>query len=555
MQSTQEAGHERIRHAGHANSRSHLLHQRRRHHQTRGTLHPHSTRRTYRTTSADTKHNLPWLKLAKFGDARTDKNSLRHNDNILVIGGIEGDADNGQVSFEAAVQLLRAAGIAALVYTSPSHAENAPRWRVLCPLSRDYPPDQRDRLMARLNGALPGVLANESWTLSQSYYYGSVNRNPSHQVVVIEGTCVDLADRLDATAIGKPEKPRANGNGQHGPASRPEDIADVRVNGLITALLDNVRSAPDGTKHHTLFDIGRTIGGYLSLIGWSEAEAVEQLVGALPASVMDWDAARKTAAQAVALGATQPLELEDRPTPHCSPPRTSGDGTAAPAAEPDEGEQPWHPRTEPPGWEQQHPPNDEPPLGHRPRRKRRTDEAPPYTPTDITDLWDPWDDPPPPAWPSAVLAPQVEDTLALMSLRDGIDIGTFAVTHVAASSAAAPKDARFFAYNNRATGWCVPPIFWPMIVGDSGFRKTILGQFFAPLRDVQATLWRPYAIAVRNWYAAPPNGRGPKPTEPHSFIVDDFTVEALQRILAATTRGSAVVTDELAGLFEFDRYR
>jgi hypothetical protein len=149
----------------------------------------------------------------------------------------------------------------------------------------------------------------------------------------------------------------------------------------------------------------------------------------------------------------------------------------------------------------------------------------------------------------------VEETLALMSLRDGIDIGTLAMTHVAASSAAAPKDARFFAYNNRATGWCVPPIFWPMIVGDSGFRKTILGQFFAPLRDVQATLWRPYAIALRNWYAAPPKGRGHKPTEPHSFIVDDFTVEALQRILAATTRGSAVVTDELAGLFEFDRYR
>jgi hypothetical protein len=175
--------------------------------------------------------------------------------------------------------------------------------------------------------------------------------------------------------------------------------------------------------------------------------------------------------------------------------------------------------------------------------------------TDLTDLWDPWDDPPPPAWPSGILGWQVEDTLALMSLRDGIDIGTLGVTYIAAGSAAAPKNARFFAYNERATGWCVPPIFWAMIVGDSGFRKTILGQFFAALRDAQATLWRPHAITLRDWYAAPANGRGPKPIEPHSFIVDDFTVEALQRILAATSRGSGVVTDELAGLFEFDRYR
>jgi hypothetical protein len=70
-----------------------------------------------RTTNADTKQSLPWLKLARFGDARTDKNSLRHNGNIVVIGGIEGDADNGQIGFEAAVQLLRGAGIAALGYT------------------------------------------------------------------------------------------------------------------------------------------------------------------------------------------------------------------------------------------------------------------------------------------------------------------------------------------------------------------------------------------------------------------------------------------------------
>ena len=208
-----------------------------------------------RATNADTKQSLPWLKLAKFGDARTDKNSLRHNSNILVIGGIEGDADNGQVSFEAAVQLLRAAGISALVYTSPGHAEDAPRWRALCPLSQEHPPGQRDRFMARLNGALQGVLANESWTLSQSYYYGSVNRNPSHQVVVIEGTCVDLADRLDATAIGKPEKPRANGDARHRPRYTPRRTSLTPVSAVSSISCSTTSAmpakAPSTTRYGT----------------------------------------------------------------------------------------------------------------------------------------------------------------------------------------------------------------------------------------------------------------------------------------------------------------
>ena len=309
-----------------------------------------------RTTDADTKEGLPWLKCGHFGDLRTNKGSLRHNANLLAITGVEGDADSGEISLDAAIQLLSAAGILVLIYTSPSHTEDAPRWRAICPLSQEYQPDQRDRFMGRLNGVLRGVLANESWTLSQSYYHGSVRRNPSHQVMVIEGEFIDLADHLDAAAIGKPVRPRPNGDGRHGPATRPEDITDARIRGLVESLLDNLRNAADGSKHHTLFAIGRTLGGYIHLIGWSEQEAVEQLLGALPPSVEDWHAARKTAAQAVALGATQPLELEDRPNPrlHCDTDRPMPDATRQDPEPPDDGEK-------------QHPANE-----GKPKRRART---------------------------------------------------------------------------------------------------------------------------------------------------------------------------------------
>src|ERR1700733_8080463 len=90
-------------------------------------------------TSAASKGELPWLKLATFGDLRTAANSLRHNANVLVITGIEADYDGERVGFEDAVAILTEAGGASVVYTSPSHTEGAPRWRVLCPFSKPTP--------------------------------------------------------------------------------------------------------------------------------------------------------------------------------------------------------------------------------------------------------------------------------------------------------------------------------------------------------------------------------------------------------------------------------
>ena len=286
-------------------------------------------------TSHKEKAKLPWLKCARFGDHRSKEDgSLRNNANVLAISGIEADYDGEQIAFDAAVALLTSAGILAIVYTSPSHTDDTPRWRVLCVLSREYPPDVRERFMARLNGLFGGIFSIESWTLSQSYYFGALDRNPSHQVEIIDGDCIDLRDDLDATAIGRPEKLKSSGaNGQH-PASRPEDITDKRLSGLVAKLLDNVRNAADKTKHHTLREIARTLGGYLHLIGWTKDQAISALVGALPATVEDWDNACKTAAWGVAEGMKAPLDLEDRPSPHPNPRPPPPDPEPPPEPEP-----------------------------------------------------------------------------------------------------------------------------------------------------------------------------------------------------------------------------
>lgn len=160
------------------------------------------------------KKACPWIKLAQFGGVRTLKNSLRHDANVIGITGVEGDYDGEKVSVDDAVRMLEAHQLRAVVYTSPSHQPHRPRWRVLAPLSKQYPPAARQAILARLNGALGGILTGESFTLSQAFYYGRVK---GMQYVVkatyddpAEGEFIDLLDDLDDLAITKTGKRHAN---------------------------------------------------------------------------------------------------------------------------------------------------------------------------------------------------------------------------------------------------------------------------------------------------------------------------------------------------------
>jgi hypothetical protein len=164
-----------------------------------------------RRQSGSAKSRLPLLKLARFGDQLSMKGCLRHDFNVVAITGVEGDYDGEAIPFDTAVETVRKANLEAVVYTSPSHAPERPRWRVLAPTSRELPPAERERLVARVNGLFGGALGGESFTLSQAYYFGAVNSSAAHRVEVVGGTTIDLLDALDANAAGK-----ANGSAQRG---------------------------------------------------------------------------------------------------------------------------------------------------------------------------------------------------------------------------------------------------------------------------------------------------------------------------------------------------
>lgn len=152
-------------------------------------------------TSAPTKHDLPWVKLAVFGDTPSRKGSYRHDANVVMLSGIEADYDAEVMTPAEAVSRLSAARLAALVYTSPSHRIDRPRWRVLCPLSEWIDPRERRALVGRLNGVLGGTLSLESFTLSQAYYYGHVDGSADHGTWLVDGRYIDEAPELAAGAL------------------------------------------------------------------------------------------------------------------------------------------------------------------------------------------------------------------------------------------------------------------------------------------------------------------------------------------------------------------
>jgi len=255
---------------------------------------------------APIKERLPWLKLATLGEVRTDKRCLRHDPNVLAIDGIEGDYDAGSVTIDQACDLLKHAGIAGVVYASPRHGILGNRWRVLCPLSESHPPASRAGLVARLNGALGGILAPESFTLSQSYYYGRVGENPHHRVELVEGRYIDLAGDLEAGAIGR-DGPANPTKGKQGNDDSDDDCLReepdwTRIKSALTAIPADAW----GDREKTWRPIGAALhqadgGSEEAYAVWDEfSQASDKYDGADQRRV--WDSFGRYAGKPVTLG-------------------------------------------------------------------------------------------------------------------------------------------------------------------------------------------------------------------------------------------------------------
>lgn len=138
------------------------------------------------STSAPTKARLPWLKGATFGSKRSRHGSLRNNGNVLNFSMIHLDYDKQEISPENGVERLKKAGFAGMIYSSPSHFVDRPRWRVLLPCSTNLPPEEHEGLARAAAAQFDAVFGEESFILSQSFFFGT-----AHKIERDEGEWVD----------------------------------------------------------------------------------------------------------------------------------------------------------------------------------------------------------------------------------------------------------------------------------------------------------------------------------------------------------------------------
>lgn len=223
--------------------------------------------------AATVKDDCKLIKLATFGDVRTDKHCLRHNANVLEVTGIEGDYDSEEMTPEQAVESLEQHQLKAAIAPTFSARPGAPRWRVLTPFNKAITPDERLRYIEVLNGMLGGVLAYESRTLSQSYYIGVPAGAPYNVLHTFddseEGYTLDELDKMDG--IDQFRQPlqtkKQKENGETGSSGDPFDD---------TELSDWVQDVCSGDEVHPA--VVRIAAHYVAK-GWKDEDIRLQFIG------------------------------------------------------------------------------------------------------------------------------------------------------------------------------------------------------------------------------------------------------------------------------------
>lgn len=199
------------------------------------------------------KDDLALLKLAVFGNVRTSKNSLRHDENVVRVDGLEGDYDGELIPMSHAAETLSAAGVAAMLYTSANHTVERPRWRVLVFLSaplegtKEQLQEQHRHWTGTLNALLGGVLKSESFVLSQSYYFGRIEGRPDPEIIRLSGVCIDQMEELPA-----PVFPVSGAKTKGQPVPTDEGIGEDRSSDLLARIGKLVREGKADHEIHAL---------------------------------------------------------------------------------------------------------------------------------------------------------------------------------------------------------------------------------------------------------------------------------------------------------------
>ena len=126
-----------------------------------------------------------------------------------------------------------------------------------------------------------GTLAPKSFTLSQAYYFGSVERNPDHAVELVEGRFIDLATSSKRVLSCPRSGP------QRGLSCRYSLPAPNRMNTPNAALdhaLTLFESCEEVGRHPTLLAVARMLAPFIKAGLLDAASVMEHVAGAITKS-------------------------------------------------------------------------------------------------------------------------------------------------------------------------------------------------------------------------------------------------------------------------------
>jgi hypothetical protein len=152
-------------------------------------------------TRAERKEDLPRFIAGKFGTKRSSKNSLRFDDNLVARTGWAVDYDGEIMPLDEAKRRCNRVGLICFGYTSPSHRNSAPRWRLAGPFSCDITAAEYPRMIARVHGLLGRALAAESGKPTQAMFIGRIDGADFDSFVGDGEEMLDEMEELDSIAI------------------------------------------------------------------------------------------------------------------------------------------------------------------------------------------------------------------------------------------------------------------------------------------------------------------------------------------------------------------
>jgi len=216
------------------------------------------------------KSELPFIKLATFSGEKTKKNCCRHDRGVVSVTGCELDYDKGGLTIHEAADRLEEAGVRAYLYPTPSNTEENPRWRALLPFAAAFTGTTEEMRRYRKGAVAAAVeilgedVANESYTLSQSYYYGQVD-GKDWLFIETEGETLDQVYEIESY-VGEDPKAKENGH------DRSDDGLDIA---------EAIRCITTGEEVHT--STIRLAARYAAL-GMKRNDILEALRGVMNAS-------------------------------------------------------------------------------------------------------------------------------------------------------------------------------------------------------------------------------------------------------------------------------